>query len=163
MSVFVFWAGYLLHKVAYKKGIADENDLVKTKALKKDSEGKKREYKTGNTAVDKWLDFGGGYYGIVALIKLIFIELEQIGEFIMNWPGMNEFINDLGIGTIINFFVEQFRNFVAAITWPVDYLGRYEILEIAIFIGVTYYAYNYSRKLARAKLNESQSTWKIQS
>ena len=155
MGTFIFGISFCLHYLAYHRDIADEFDVVKTKSLKKDKTGKKRDYKTGNTLLDKWLDFGGGYYGIVALLHLVFIELAQIKEFISGWQGLSAFIDDLGIGTIVNFFVEQFMNFVAAICWPVDYLSRFSIFEIAVFIAITYVVHEMARKLARKEINKS--------
>lgn len=147
--------GYTLHYYAFKNGIADENDIVDTQALKKQAQANKQKYKTGNGFLDKWLDFGGGYYGSVAMIKLIFIELGQIAGFISNWQGLDNFIDDIGIGMLINFFVEQIQNFVAAIIWPVDYLNEYSILQCGIFVAITYFVYEVSRRLARENLNHS--------
>ncbi len=154
MSAFVFGIGYGLHYVAYLKGLGNKHDVVKPENLKKRVKQKNGKLKTGNSFLDKWLEFGGGYYGSIALIHLIFIELAQIKEFIADWPGGTEFINGLGINTLVTFFIEQIMNFVAAISWPVDYLGRYSIAQIAIFIGITYLAYQVSRKIARTQVNK---------
>ena len=153
MSLCMLVVGYGLHYFAFKTGIADEHDKVKTDTLKKRAKDNKKNYKTGNGFLDKWLDFGGGYYGGIALIKLILIELGQIEEFISNWQGLDNFINDIGVGMLISFFVEQITNFVAAIIWPTDYLSRFSIEKVAIFVGITYLAYEFSRKLARHKVN----------
>lgn len=156
MSIMVYAASYWLHYRAFDKGLGDAQDIVKTKALKKDAEGKKRDYKTGHKIIDKWLAFGGGYYGIVALIKLIFIELAQFWSFITDGEAIGEFINTLGLATIVNFFMDQLKNFIAAVIWPVDYLNSFSLLQVAMFIGVTYFACEYARKTARQKLNVSQ-------
>lgn len=153
MCAFVFALGFVLHYYAFKRGIADQFDKVKTEALKKGADGKKKDYKTGNGLLDKWLDFGGGYYGIIAFIQLIFIEIEEIQAFILGWTGLDDFLQGLGISTLISLFIEQIMNFVQAISWPAHYLGRYSILQIAIFIALTYLVYTLSRKLARARLN----------
>ena len=154
MSVFVFALGFALHYIAYMKGLGDDADIVKTKQLKVDESGNKRKYKTGNALIDKWLEFGGGYYGIVAFIHLIFIEINQIREFLVEGPGFVEFIQSLGIGTLISFLIEQIMNFVAAIVWPVSLLGRFSIIEVAVYIVATYYMCEWSRKLARRQVNK---------
>lgn len=153
MSLLIFALAFVLHFVAYLKGMGDDNDEIHTTALKKIAKARKTKWKTGNTFIDKWLEFGGGYYGIVAFVKFILIELAQIKDFLFDGPSIGEFIQSLGIGTLINLFVEQIMNFVAAIIWPTDLLGRYPILQIAIFIGITYLAYDAARKLARRRIN----------
>ncbi|XOV78189.1 MAG: hypothetical protein ACFHVJ_14745 [Aestuariibacter sp.] len=149
MSLFIFACGFCLHCIGYVRELADENYALQTKLLRKLVKGRKLNYRTGNSVFDKWMDFGGGYYGTMAFIQFIFIELEQIRDFLADFPGVNEFIQSLGIGTIINFFVEQIMNFVAAIIWPVEYLERYDLTQMAILIGFTYLAYEVSRKLAK--------------
>lgn len=154
MGAFVFIVSYWLHKWAFEKGLADEGDFVTTKKLKKAAKERGEKYKTGHAILDKWLAFGGGYYGIVALIKLIFIELTQFWQFITDADAIHEFFSTLGLGTLIQFLVEQIKNFVAAIIWPVDYIDRWSVLQIAIFIAITWGIYNYARKFARLKLNQ---------
>ncbi|MFC3092871.1 hypothetical protein DRW07_01460 [Alteromonas sediminis] len=154
MSALVFVLGYGLHYIAYMKNLGNEADIVSAKYLKRDENGKKRKFKTGNALLDKWLDFGGGYYGIVAFIKLIFIEIAQVREFILEGPGIVAFLQSLGIGTIISFFIEQITNFVSAIIWPVNLIGRFSLLQAALFIVVTYYVCEWSRKLARQQVNK---------
>lgn len=153
MSVFVTALGFALHYYAFKRGLGDEHDVVSTKYLKKTYKDQQQDYKTGNGFLDKWLAFGGGYYGIIAFIQLIFIELNQVQEFIADWQGFSAFIQSLGMGTLINILIEQIMNFVAAICWPVDYLSRFSIAEIGVFVAITYFAYSYSRRLARARLD----------
>jgi len=44
MSVLVFVLGYFLHYHAFKHGLADDNDKVKTDALKKGPDGEEKDY-----------------------------------------------------------------------------------------------------------------------
>lgn len=151
MSLFVFAASYGLHYLAYQRGLNDENDEV-TKATIKSNEDNTRIGKLfSNPLVNKWLDFGGGYYGIVALVKLVFIEIGQVQSFFESWDGTGQFIDSIGFNLLVAFFVEQIQNFVAAIIWPTDYLSRFSILECAVFIAVTYGVYNGAKRLAKEK------------
>ncbi|RUO26861.1 hypothetical protein CWE09_09280 [Aliidiomarina minuta] len=80
------------------------------------------------------------------MIKLLLIELDQLSEFIADWQGLDNFIDSIGIGMLVSFFVEQIMNFVQAIIWPSDYVSRFAIEKVAIFVLITYIAYNISRK-----------------
>ncbi|MBE1299242.1 MAG: hypothetical protein GJ680_04970 [Alteromonadaceae bacterium] len=154
MSACVFAIGYGLHYFAYLRGLANEDDVVQSSYLEKTVDGKKQKYKSGNTFIDKWLDFGGGYYGVVAVVTLLFIEIGELRQFIADWQDLDTFIQSLGIGWLINFFIEQFMNFISAAIWIVHYIGDYSAFQVGIFIGATYVAYNISRKLARAQVNK---------
>ena len=155
MSVLVFVLGYFLHYHAFKHGLADDNDKVKTDALKKGPDGEEKDYKTGNGFLDKWLDFGGGYYGIIAFIHLIFIEFNEVKEFVLGWTGLDEFLQELSFNTLVNIIIEQIMNFVYAISWPAQYFNKFNLMQIAIFIALTYVFYTLSRKLARSRLTVS--------
>lgn len=155
VSALVFIIGYGLHYFAYLRGLANEDDVVQSSYLEKTVNGKKQKYKSGNTFIDKWLDFGGGYYGVVAVVTLLFIEIGELRQFISEWQDLDTFVQSLGIGWLINFFIEQFMNFISAAIWIVHYIGDYSAVQVAIFIGATYAAYNIARKLARVQVNKT--------
>lgn len=155
-SLFIFGISYGLHSIAYRRGIGDAYGVVSAKKLHTEVNGKKQRFKSGNSFIDKWLSFGGGYYGIMAFVQFVFIELGQIKSFINDWDGLAVFIDSLGINTIVSFILEQFQNFVAAIVWPVDILAQYSLLEIAVYLFVTYVVYEASRHYARVAVNRPQ-------
>lgn len=157
MSVSVLGIGYVLHRMAYSRGLGDDDDVVKrVKKPVKESNGKVKQIKqkTDSGILEKWLDFGGGYYGTIAFVKLIFIELNQFRGFVSEWTSLGDFIQTLGLDFLIRFFVDQIMNFVAAISWPADYFSHYQVSQIAVFVGVTYVAYKLSSKLARRALTQ---------
>ena len=152
MGTFVFVASYLLHNIAYKNNnieavhnAHDDSDFDD-----QDSESS-TDAKPTNLFIRKWLDFGGGYYGIVAFVKLLLIELQQLKDFAIQWQKDGELPLDIGPHLIAEFFVQQIQAFVQAIIWPTHYLSNYSIFECAIFVGVTYMAYSWSAKLAKDK------------
>jgi hypothetical protein len=150
MSVFIGVTSFGLHFIAYRKGWQDDNDEIKRNGKKDESDS--------NPLISKWLDFGGGYYGTVAFVKLVFIELADIRDFLLDWQGIDALVNQSVIGLIIAFFVEQYQNFVAAIIWPTHYLGRFSIFECFAFVAVTYMVYEWSRKQAKTRSSEMTQT-----
>lgn len=152
MSAMVLMLGYLLHYFAYRKGLGDYNGTV-IRPKKSDNHAKETMIQVStNPLLKKWLDFGGGYYGIVAFVKLVLIELNQLGQLITGWDDTKSLSDLLSINTLINFFIEQMQNFVAAIIWPTDYLRDFSIGECAVFVLVTYVFYEGSKILARNRL-----------
>ena len=74
--------------------------------------------------LEKWLSFGGGFYGLVALYTWLVIEWDEVWGFLSDLPGI-VFSFDMGslISLVINFFIESLMNFIAAIAWPMYWIG----------------------------------------
>lgn len=145
MSGLVFTASFGLHYMAFSKGMSVEVQ---------ESEDTTNETIV-SPIVKKWLDFGGGYYGTVAFVKLVLIEIEQIQSFFANWQGTGLFIDSLGFNLLIAVFVEQIMNFVAAIIWPTDYLSMFSIIECAVIVGATYALFESAKHLAKQRYDAS--------
>ncbi|TGD71091.1 hypothetical protein E4634_19805 [Mangrovimicrobium sediminis] len=92
-------------------------------ALKKSQKDKNNSNKV-DPALGKWLRFGGGFYGLVALYTLLVIELVDVFRFL---AGLAELVIDLRLGAVvglaIEFFVNAIMNFVTAIAWPAYWLA----------------------------------------
>ena len=69
----------------------------------------------------KWMQFGGGFYGVVAFFTYLLIELAEVRDFLANFADL--FRGGL-INMVVHFFIESIRNFVAAIAWPAYWLRR---------------------------------------
>lgn len=148
MGVLVLMAGYCLHYFAYKSEIeAHDQDQYTSKYSN-------WKGALANPMVKKWLNFGGGYYGVIAFVKLILIELNQLIAFIKSWFEQGQFPGNFGLNTLISLFVEQFTNFAKAISWPAYYVRSFTIFECAVFVLCTYVIYECSKNLAKAKLDK---------
>ena len=151
MGSTVFMVSYALHIIAFKH-------RVLTPCAETFNSDTHNAPETNNSFLKKWLDFGGGFYGIVAFVKLIFIELKQIRDLFVNWQSMEIFTGgqvDIGFifGSLFHFIFGQIENFVTAIIWPLNYLGSFSILESLLFFAVTYGLYLWARKLAASSLH----------
>jgi len=69
----------------------------------------------------KWMEFGGGFYGVVAFFTYVLVELGEIRDFMVNFSDL--FRGEL-ISMIVRFFVASLQNFVTAIAWPAYWLQR---------------------------------------
>jgi hypothetical protein len=156
MSVYVFVAALVLYVWAYKKGIElpkSDNDDWDDDGWDDDLEIEEdASSQTGNPLLKHWLDFGAGYYGTIAFVELMKIELKQAAEFISQWQGLDSVISEFSINAIVNLFVnimiEQYQNFVAAIIWPSTYLQKFTVFECGAFVLVTYGAYWAAKQIA---------------
>ena len=110
-------ATFLLRQM-YRKGTLDPTENTKAvderiKTLRKE---KDPSVKT-NLVQSKWMQFGGGFYGLAALWTFIVIELEQLIQFLSSFPGFAELTKNGIVNMIIQLGVEQIKNFVAAMVW----------------------------------------------
>ena len=70
---------------------------------------------------NKWMAFGGGFYGVVALFTYLVIETIEVRDFLVKLP--NVFEHGL-INLLLTLFIESLKNFITAIIWPAYWLRR---------------------------------------
>lgn len=103
------------------------------KAWRKD---KKNRY---NLIENKWMRFGGGFYGVTALVTFILIELGEVVEFVLNISSVASLLQDGLISFLVGMLVNQFQNFIAAIIWFAYWAD--DDRSILIWIAVPYASY----------------------
>lgn len=125
----LFGSSFVLFYLIYKQDDPAVTGMV-TKVNGHDKSAKKQKVKeiksltpTG-ILTSKWVEFGGGFYGLVAVLTYLIIEVQEVIELLSSEGGILEAIGQLGIGTLINFFIESLLNFITAITWPVYWMGE---------------------------------------
>lgn len=148
----VWWAlrnGYL-SEVATVREVETE-----VKRLAKDEEGKK----TGDPVHRKWLALGGGFYGVVALLTLIVIELGDILDFLRNFDGFTSLAELLSISTLISILFETLMNSFLALAWPMYWLSDAQVDYAWIWFAVAYGGYWLGCHLATQRhCRKSEST-----
>jgi len=75
----------------------------------------------GNPVHEKWLQFGGGFYGVVGLITYSWVEAGEIMELL---GSLRTLVLQFDISILVNFFVDSFKNFITAIAWPAYWMSR---------------------------------------
>jgi|GEM_PF-3732316 len=149
MSALIGGASYFLYSWSHSGGHADADGNVKRRPKKNHETGEKQDRKTGHFALDKWLKFGGGYYGTAALVTLILSEIAETFAFLTDWQGMIEYFSNIGFHIIVDFFVNQLQMFLGALLWFVPYLEDNNWFEIVLMFGLTYGAYRWAQNYAR--------------
>ena len=140
---------FLLLRKLYRSGAIDPDTdpealTERVKALHK-AQGK-QSYLDRHSLQGKWMQFGGGFYGTAALWTLVVIEIEDLMRFLGNFPGFAELTKNGIIDLLVQAFVNQIQNFVAAIIWFTYWAdGKY----IADLFLVAYAAFNLGNMLAK--------------
>lgn len=117
-------AAYLLVWWALRNGYLNETGSVRdiqkeVKRLAKDKESKLKS----DPVHRKWLSMGGGFYGVVAVLTWLFVELNEILEFITSFDGVSGLMENFSISMLINLFIEAIKNSFLALAWPIYWLS----------------------------------------
>ncbi|GGW93331.1 hypothetical protein [Alteromonas halophila] len=151
-SCLIFIGSALLHYLAFRKGVLSQWDEdTGQHALSSEQEDESND-EASHPLIEKWLTFGGGYYGITAFAKLITIELSQAHELATHWPGIDTVLPHPGLNGLINmfvnFFVAQYINFAEAVSWPAYYVSHFPIWQCALFVVITYLVFRGAQHMA---------------
>lgn len=144
----VYWAisnGYLSES---------DNHAELQKQLKEMAKKKNRSEKKGGFLYQKWVKFGGGFYGVVALITYAVVEFGEIREFFSNFEGLGHFIDTISFGMLVNFFIESIMNFVTAISWPAYWINAIDSNQIWVWFVAAYLGYLGGSRLAGMPMSE---------
>ena len=144
-------------KTGRLSGKGDHKSMrAEIKALRKS--GKVKGAKTKNPIHNKWLKFGGRFYGAVALYTFLIIEIREVGDFINGYESVEATIATLGnsslISTVVSFFVNSLVNFIWAIAWPGFWAGEIQGEYLVIWLGIAYGGYRLGMFLARTRFKQ---------
>ena len=137
------FAAFVMFSIGYAKGYL--KNLSSISDLKKEisevSKNKKTEAhgKTGNRLIDYWFDFGGGFYGFVAMYTFFYFELGDLSEFVLQIPDL---LGNIDAGSIIAttpaLIIESIVYFFTAAFWPFYWASELEnswIWLIVVFVS----------------------------
>ena len=97
---------------------------------------------------NKWLAFGGGFYGVVGLLTYAVVELGDLRDFLLGFESIWALISGFGLDMLVNLFVNAVRNFVVAIAWPAYWLAEIHSSRIWLWLLVAYAGYWGGARLA---------------
>lgn len=129
----------------YLDSVIDIKELEKQiKQQRKDKKNRKKADPVHN----KWLAFGGGFYGVVALLTYLVVELGEILDFFLQFESISAFFTGISLGLIIDLVIDAFMNFIVAIAWPWYWIGDIAGPYIWLWFAVAYGGYWGGTRLA---------------
>ena len=93
----------------------------------------------------KWMWFGGGFYGLTALWTLLVMEFQEAFNFALNFVSWWEQYEGSALSLLIQFFVSQLANVIAALVW-FSYWGEGFSL---LWVAVAWFGYLAGNEIAR--------------
>jgi len=155
----IFYAGlpvqiftFLMVYYAYHKGYL--SSAVKIRDVFKDKKNPDRKLSKTNKKNllflhSKWVTFGGGFYGLLSLLTFIYIELEQVVQFLIHATGVQSFIDLLTFDAILGMIIDSFINMIKALLWFNYWPDVFEMQNIAIWFITIYIGYRFGAHLAQ--------------
>ena len=132
----------------YLDSVLDIDELEKQ--IKQQSKDKKNRKKS-DPVHNKWLTFGGGFYGVVAMLTYLVIEMGEIRDFFLQFESIGAFFTRISFDLVINLVIDSFMNFILAIAWPWYWIGDVAGPHIWIWFLVAYGGYWAGTRLALRK------------
>jgi len=144
---------------AMHRGLLKERGEVQalTAEIKAMSKLKKKDKPDMHPLHSKWMKFGGGFYGTVAMYTYGLVEFNELRTFIAEFGGFAAFVSNLSINVLIDIFIEGVMNFVVAISWPVYWIAEFGAERIWIWGGVAYAGYWLGMKAALHWINREST------
>jgi uncharacterized membrane protein len=136
----VFWA--IKHEYISIEG--KETDLKQFKKTIKQNQ----EQPKVNLIHKKWLFFGGGFYGLMAFITYIHVEVLEVADFIASYTTFAHFIEQITLGALIELIIQSFLNLIPAFTWFLYWPKQIDMLNGFYWLIAAYVGYQVGTKFA---------------
>jgi hypothetical protein len=130
------------------KYIGIDDDLNTLKQRKIDSDDKESEFKL-NPIHQKWLFFGGGYYGTLAFITYVHLEALEVIEFFDQYTSFSNLVEQITFGALIRLLVESFLNLIPAFVWFTYWPDVFTINNGWYWLIASYIGFEAGRYLAK--------------
>ena len=138
-----------------ERGLDKEALKTSMKALRKSGKGDKHSRRVDHLLHQKWMKFGGGFYGIAALWTLIVIEVKDLWQFLANLDQAGNLLDEGLLSLLIGMLVNQITNFVQAFLWFGQWVP--DDGDLPVWILVAYLGYLVGLNLANIPLDRLRS------
>jgi len=138
--------GYCL----YAGALPDFEDRASRKlAMRRLRKGPKMQGGGANILLRRWVGFGGGFYGTVAVFTYIVMEAQDIWTFFVFILDPVNWTFQITIDLVIRLIINTIMNFLNAALWFTIWLRDKSPYEILIWLGVVYGSFVIASRLAR--------------
>lgn len=97
---------------------------------------------------NKWLTFGGGFYGVAGLLTYAVVEFKDLWNFFIGFESVWVLLAHFSFDTLVGLLVEALRNFIVAIAWPVYWMSDIRSDHIWLWFVLAWLGYWAGARLA---------------
>jgi len=142
---------FLMIYFSYQKGYLSTDDELKDAFKKNNDTGSSLSRKHKKDLLflhSKWVTFGGGFYGLIALLTFIVIELTQVINFLFSIKGWQDVVALFTLDTLIAMIIDSITNMIQAIIWFTYWSGKFNTDNFIVWIFIAYISYRFAEKYA---------------
>ncbi|MEE4245658.1 MAG: hypothetical protein V2I33_09620 [Kangiellaceae bacterium] len=112
----IIYAGIPIAAISYffLQWAEGQGFIFEKKERKQDKKDNQTKY---NPVLEKWSTFGGGYYGIMALITYVHVEIMDLYNAFSKFESIQQMLDALTFNFLIGLIMEALYNFITAIIW----------------------------------------------
>jgi len=137
----VFWA--IKHDY-----ISTEDDKANLKKFKQAYKQDKSAHNV-NPIHQKWLFFGGGFYGLMAFITYIHVEVIEVYDFVASYTTFANFIDQITIGALLGLIYDSLINLIEAFVWFTYWDDHIDMKNPWYWLLAAYFGYQAGTNLAQ--------------
>jgi len=97
----------------------------------------------------KWVQFGGGFYGMLGLLTYLHVEWLELSSLLVNFATLEFSVANIVSELLIKFIIESLLNLLTAVTWPFYWLGKTGQLPAWLSFIAAYAGYHGGQWLSR--------------
>jgi hypothetical protein len=147
VGIFSFLMIYFSYQKGYLSTDIELKDAFKKKNNAQSSLSRKHK-KELLFLHSKWVTFGGGFYGLIAVLTFIIIELTQVVNFLFSLTGWQDIIALFSLDTLIAMIVEAITNMIQAALWFSYWPSKFTTENFVVWIFIAYISYRFAAKYA---------------
>ncbi len=140
MLYYAYFKGYLSTEVELKYAFKNPDAQQSTLS--------KKHKKNLVFLHSKWVTFGGGFYGLIALLTFIVIELLQIINFWLSVEGWHDITALFTLNSLISMFIDSLLNMLKAAIWFTYWPSILSTENYIVWILIAYIGYRFGAKFA---------------
>jgi hypothetical protein len=112
---------------------------------------KKQKRSTTDFFHKNWMKFGGGFYGVSAVVTLLLIEAREVWQLVFHFPGIEALFAEGIVALLVDLIINQVQNIVAAALWFLHWGGDGSTL---VWIAAAYGAYYLGLRMASRSIEQ---------
>jgi hypothetical protein len=148
VGVFSFLMIYFSYQKGYLSTDIELKDAFKKKNNNAQSSLSRKHKKDLLFLHSKWVTFGGGFYGLIALLTFIVIELTQVVNFLFSITGWHDITALFSFDTLIAMIIDSIKNMIQAAIWFSYWPGKFNTENFIVWILIAYISYRFAAKYA---------------
>lgn len=148
---------------AIKRGYIEIDETVKSLKIRKKQAKKEEAEFIVNPVHRKWLYFGGGYYGLMALGTYVHVEILEVIDFFGNYTSFSNLIDQVTFSALIHLIIESFMNIIPAFAWFLYWPELIVMHNGWYWLLTSYFGYQVGGYVARWYSKRKQQTTESES